>query len=357
MSADRLWPGAFRAGAPPAESHQLLPQQAKSDQANADQADPWRPFASLPIIIERARMLAAIRGFFAARGVLEVETPILSRYAVTDPALSSLCLSGDGASSTLYLQTSPEFPMKRLLAAGLGPIYQVCKVFRADERGRRHHPEFTLMEWYRPGFSMHALMEEVAELVRTILARPLLDAEHIGYRELFRCRLDVDPWQTSPEALRARAKRLGISGAEALALDLDGWLDLLLSHCLEQDLGRGRMTFIYDYPPSQAALARVRGGPVPAAERFELYLEGMELANGFHELTDAAEQRRRFDQDVQTRGECGLPQVPMDRELLAALAAGMPDTAGVALGLDRLLMIEVGAEHIDQVLAFPIERA
>lgn len=320
-------------------------------------AGSWRPVAALPIVIERARMLAAIRAFFAARGVLEVETPILSRHAATDPALSSLRIVEDGAAAGMFLQTSPEFPMKRLLAAGAGPIYQVCKVFRDDERGRRHHPEFTLLEWYRPGLSMPALMDEVRELVRTVLARPLLHAEHISYRDLFRSRLAVDPWRTSPKQLRDLAERSGITGFDTSALDLDGWLDLLLSHCLEQDLGRGRMTFIYDYPASQAALARVRDGVVPAAERFELYLEGMELANGFNELTDAAEQRRRFEHDLQVRGERGQSTVLMDRQLLAALEAGMPDTAGVALGLDRLLMMAVGAEHIDQILAFPIDRA
>jgi lysyl-tRNA synthetase class 2 len=350
-----------RTAAAEADLPQTDSDQAESLHSDRRRSDSWRPAAALAILAARARMLADIRAFFAERAVLEVETPILSRHAVTDPALTSLSISGDGAAAGLYLHTSPEFPMKRLLAAGAGAIYQVCKVFRDDERGRRHHPEFTLLEWYRPGFSLRALMDEVADLVRIVLASPTLDAERISYRDLFRSRLDVDPWRTSPEALRALAERSGISAAGTLVLDLDGWLDLLLSHCLEQDLGRGRMTFVYDYPPSQAALARVRDavedGLGPSAERFELYLEGMELANGFSELTDAAEQRRRFEQDLRVRAERGLPRVPLDRELLTALAAGMPDTAGVALGLDRLMMIAVGAEHIDHVLSFPVERA
>ena len=323
----------------------------------SDSASDWCPSAAPSALAARSRLLSRVRGFFAKRGVLEVETPILSRHSVTDPALASLRLDGEGAVGARFLQTSPEFPMKRLLAAGSGPIYQVCKVFRAGERGRRHHPEFTLLEWYRPGFTLLALMDEVAELVRRALDRPELSVERSGYRQLFQSRLDIDPWSTSPAALRDAALRIGLQGAESLELDTDGWLDLLLSHVLEPDLGRDGMTLIHDYPPSQAALARVRPHPFPAAERFELYLQGMELANGFHELTDTVEQRRRFEQDLARRRAQGLPKVPMDTALLAALAAGMPDSCGVALGLDRLLMVAIGASTIDQVLAFPVERA
>ncbi|MGB5736907.1 MAG: EF-P lysine aminoacylase EpmA [Thiohalocapsa sp.] len=317
----------------------------------------WRPSAARDVLIAHARMLARIRAFFAERGVLEVETPILSRHGVTDPALESLCIEPAACGGARWLQTSPEFPMKRLLAAGSGPIYQICKVFRDDERGHRHHPEFTLLEWYRPGLSMHELMDEMAELVRRTLDCPDLAEERIGYRELFRSRLDLDPWSASVESRRAAALRLRVPGAEQLDLDADGWLDLLLSHCLEPDLGRDGMTFVYDYPPTQAALARIRGGAFPVAERFELYISGMELANGFQELTDAVEQRRRFEQDLEQRRGRSQTAVPMDVELLAALEAGMPETAGVALGLDRLLMVAVGATHIDGVLAFPTERA
>ena len=334
----------------------------------------WRPSAAIDVIAARARMLSRIRAFFAEQGVMEVETPILSRHGVTDPALESLRLepTGNGGAAP-WLQTSPEFPMKRLLAAGSGPIYQICKVFRDDERGRRHHPEFTLLEWYRPGLSMHALMDEVAALVRCVLKRPdqeqdlepklesdlrpELAMEQIAYRDLFRSRLGLDPLSAPPEALRDGAIRLQVPGAETLELGGDGWLDLLLSCVLEPELGRDRMSFVYDYPPTQAALARIRDGAFPVAERFELYIDGMELANGFQELTDAAEQLRRFECDLADRSLKSQVPVPMDDAFLDALAAGMPETAGVALGLDRLLMIDVGATHIDQVLAFPVERA
>jgi lysyl-tRNA synthetase class 2 len=324
-----------------------------------DPAASWRPAASAQTLRERAALLANVRAFFAERGVLEVETPIASRAAATDPAIESLVThwSGPAGQQPLYLQTSPEFPMKRLLAARLGPIYQICKVFRDGERGRLHHPEFTLLEWYRPGWSYDRLMDEVAELVRRALDQPGLAIEHLTYRGLFLDRLGLDPWSADPRSLRDKALEMGISGAESLTLDRDGWLDLLLTHALEPGLGRGRLTFLRDYPPSQAALARVREGEVPVAERFELYLEAVELANGFQELTDAAAQLARFEADLQARRSLGLPTPPADEALLAALAVGMPEGSGVALGLDRLLMARVGASHIDAVLAFPIERA
>jgi lysyl-tRNA synthetase class 2 len=306
-------------------------------------------------------MLGAIRGFFAGRGVLEVETPIASRAAVSDPAIDSLTTQWHGPGHpdglALYLQTSPEFAMKRLLAAGSGPIYQVCKVFRDGERGPLHHPEFSLLEWYRPGWDHRRLMDEVADLVRCVLDAPGLAVEALSYRDLFQRRLGLDPWDTNAEALCNATAEQGIRGVEQLDLDQDGWLDLLLTHCLEPGLGRGCMTFVYDYPPSQAALARVRPGPEPAGERFELYLEGMELANGFHELTDAAEQRRRLSVDLERRSAAGRPIPTMDESFLAALEAGVPAAAGVALGLDRLLLVCTGATHIDEVLAFPVERA
>jgi elongation factor P--(R)-beta-lysine ligase len=323
--------------------------------------DTWRPSAAQHALRARAGMLAAIRAFFAEREVLEVETPIASRAAASDLALDSFATRWHGPGPAdglpLYLQTSPEFAMKRLLAAGVGPIYQVCKVFRDGERGRRHHPEFTLLEWYRPGWGHRSLMSEVAELVRAVLDAPGLAAEAIGYRDLFRDRLDLDPWDTDAQALRRIAVARGLVGVTGLDLTIDAWLDLLLSHCLEADLGRGRMTFVCDYPPSQAALARVSPDPVPHGERFELYLEGMELANGFNELTNPAEQSRRFDQDLVARAGAGRVTPPVDEAFLAALGAGMPAASGVALGLDRLLMVRIGADHIDQVLAFPVERA
>ncbi len=320
----------------------------------------WRPCATLTRLRARAAMLERLRAFFAMVGVLEVETPILSQSAVTDPALASLVVgrsvpAGHGAS--LYLQTSPEFPMKRLLAAGSGAIYQICKVFRDDERGRLHHPEFTLLEWYRPGWDNHQLMDEVAELVRVALQHPALPVEWVSYRELFRAGLGLDPWTATPDDLRTAALAAGIADAATFELEVDAWLDLLMTHCLESGLGRHGMTFVYDYPPSQAALARLRLDSVLVAERFELYLNGIELANGFHELTDATEQRARFQSDLAIRQARGQPQPPLDEHFLAALTAGMPDCSGVALGFDRLLMIAAGVDYIDAVLAFPVERA
>lgn len=319
----------------------------------------WRPNADLTAIRARAELYARIRAFFRESGVLEVETPILSRAAVTDPALVSLStridIAGFGPKRPLYLQTSPEFAMKRLLAAGIGPIYQICKVFRDEERGRRHHPEFSLLEWYRPGWDYGRLMDEVGALVRMALDRPAMPIEHVTYRDLFRDGLGFDPWQAEIAQLRETAELRGLDG---LDLDRDGWLDLLLTQCLEPRLGRGRLTFLCDYPPSQAALSRVRtSGEVPVAERFELYSDGIELANGFGELIDAQEQRARFLSDLAFRREQGRPEPPIDEALLAALDHGLPDCAGVALGLDRLLMIATGAEHIDAVLTFAIERA
>jgi elongation factor P--(R)-beta-lysine ligase len=324
-----------------------------------DTGSTWRPAASPDALRARAGLLAQTRAFFAERGVLEVETPIASRAAATDPAIESLATgwSAPGGPQPLYLHTSPEFPMKRLLAAGIGPIYQICKVFRDGERGRLHHPEFSLLEWYRPGWSYDRLMDEVADLVRAVLGRPDLGQERLVYRELFRERVGIDPWSADARSLRDRALALGIAGAESLDLEPDGWLDLILTHRLEPEIGRGRLTFLCDYPPSQAALARVRPGPVPVAERFELYLEGVELANGFQELTDAAAQESRFAADLAERRARGLPLPPEDHAFLAALAAGMPAGSGVALGLDRLLMARIGARQIDDVLAFPIERA
>lgn len=326
--------------------------------------DNWRPSASLEILKLRARMLERIRAFFARRGVLEVETPCLSHAAATDPHLASLATRytgpGHAPGTTLYLHTSPEFAMKRLLAGGSGPIYQICHVFRDGESGRLHNPEFTLLEWYRLGGDHHALMEEVDELVRDALAGTVAlgPAEKLSYREAFERYTGLDPHTADAAAFARAARTHGLPAPQGLADDdLDGWRDLILTHLVEQHLGRGRLTFIYDYPASQAALARVRPGNPPLAERFECYLEGIELANGFHELNDAAEQRRRFERDLAVRRARGLPQVPPDERLLAALEAGLPDCSGVALGLDRLVLCAAGARSIAEVLGFPLDRA
>ncbi len=323
-------------------------------------AGEWRPVATPRRLQARARLLAGVRDYFHGAGVMEVETPACSVAAVTDPAIDSLATrySGPGAANgrTLYLHTSPEFPMKRLLAAGSGAIFQICRVFRDGESGRFHNPEFTLLEWYRPGCDHHRLMDDVAALVQALLPAPAVE-ERISYTALFHRHLGIDPFVLPPQALRLVAGNQGVPGVDSLDLpDRDSWLDLLMTHCIEPALPPG-LCFIYDYPASQASLARIRSGDPPVSERFELYLDGLELANGFHELRDAAEQRRRFQHDLVRRRELGKPLPPLDERFLSALEAGLLDCAGVALGIDRLLMRVTGASHIDQVLAFPLERA
>jgi len=305
-------------------------------------------------------MRARIREFFAAHEVLEVETPALSDAAATDPPLHSLeCQYHGPGPRTLYLHTSPEFAMKRLLAAGSGSIYQFATVFRDNEAGRLHNPEFTLLEWYRVGVDHHALMDEVAALVRHALEDrvPSGPIQKLSYREAFERSLGLDPHSAPVAALAARARKNGLSIPASMPDDdPDAWRDLLLTHVVEPTLGRGQLTFLYDYPASQAALARIRPDHPPVAERFELYMEGIEIANGFHELTDAAEQRARFERDNTRRRERGAAALPMDERLLAALAHGLPECSGVALGFDRLVMCAAGAQSIGEVLAFPIKR-
>jgi len=315
----------------------------------------WRPSASLGVIRQRAELLAAIRAFFAGRGVLEVDTPLLAAHTVTDPALQPLivrnCVLSD---HPRYLQTSPEYAMKRLLAAGSGPIYQIAHAFRDAEQGRWHNPEFTLLEWYRPGFDLDALMTEVAELVL-----PLLGREHTRryrYRDLFLDTLGLDPFAATDDELAASARRC--VDAASLQGGRDLWLDLLMTHAIEPVLAQQGVVFIHDYPASQAALARcTRSDGVEVAARFELYVDGIELANGFHELADAQEQARRFARDNHLRRQRGLPEREADGYLLAALEAGLPDCSGVALGLDRLLMVLCAAPQLSTVLPFDWHRS
>ena len=312
----------------------------------------WRPTAPIAALRRRAEILSSIRAFFAARGVLEVETPLLSAATVTDVHLHSLAATtADGGRR--YLQTSPEFHMKRLLAAGSGPIFQLGRAVRDGESGRRHNLEFTMLEWYRPGFDHHRLMNEVDELLGAILGTP--HAERLTYRGAFLRHAGVDPFAAPIEELRSAVLRSGV--ADPGLDDRDGLLSLLVGAVVEPRLGRGRPSFLYDYPASQAALARIRPGDPPVAERFEVYVDGVELANGFHELADAAEQRARFEADLADRRRSGLEEPPVDERLLAALAAGLPDCAGVALGVDRLVMIALGAADIAEVIAFPADRA
>jgi len=317
----------------------------------------WQPSAGLDALKSRAAMLAAARRFFAVRGVLEVDTPTLSAAAPSDPQIESLATRVAGFSAPLYLSTSPEYPMKRLLAAGSGDIYQICKVFRDEERGRWHNPEFTLLEWYRLGFDDARLMSEVEALVAELLApfRVLEPAERVSYSAALLRHAGVDAHRSSEAELAAAATRHGITCAAEL--DRDARLDLLMGLVVGPKLGRERPCFVHDYPASQAALARLKPGVPAVAARFELYLDGLELANGFHELADSAEQRARFTHDLQLRHARGQALAPLDERFLAALDAGMPECAGVALGFDRLVAVALGAKRLTDVMAFGIERA
>lgn len=316
----------------------------------------WQPSASIEALRARADIIGQVRRFFAERAVLEVDTPCLSSAAVSDPQLHPFATDyipdGSQAGHRVYLHTSPEYPMKRLLAAGSGCIWQLCKVFRNGETGGRHNPEFSMLEWYRLGFDHHQLMDEVEALVVGVLGcRP---ARRVTYASLFVEHLGLNIHQCGDADLASLGRqRCGFSGE----MPRDGWLNLLFSHCIEPTLLAP--TMVYAFPASQAALARVVEGDdeVPSAARFELFVQGMELANGYFELTDAEEQARRFRSDQLEREAMGKAPLPVDTRLVDALQAGLPSCAGVALGLDRLVMLALGAERIEQVIAFNFERA
>ncbi|QFU02572.1 Elongation factor P--(R)-beta-lysine ligase [Halomonas sp. THAF5a] len=324
----------------------------------------WRPSAEIATLRERARLIAEVRAFFAEREVWEVETPVLGHGGSTEVHLASLSAEATtpAGCERLWLQTSPEFHMKRLLAAGSGPIFQLARSFRDGEVGRRHNLEFTMLEWYRPGLGLEALIEETAALVMRVLGRGAEDEpgplRRRRYRELFREALGIDPFSASLETLRRLAgERGGLSMADS---DRDGCLDLLMSFVIEPELGRDGLDAVVDYPASQAALARHRRDPEDGAlvaSRFELYLGGLELANGYDELTDAAEQRARFTEDNASRRALGLPGVDVDERLLAALESGLPAGSGVALGLDRLIQLALGKASVAEVMAFATPRA
>lgn len=321
----------------------------------------WQPTASIAHLKMRAEILAKIREFFAIRKVVEVETPVLSHYTVSDPHLHSLTaeynIPGVDKAQKLFLQTSPEYAMKRLLAAGSGPIYQICKSFRADDSGRFHNPEFTMLEWYRPGFNHRDLMIEVDGLLRRVLNCEVAKCE--SYGDLFQRYLNVDPYNTSVEELQSCAAQqklelLGVSQVDTIT----DWLQLLMAHVIEPHLGQNRQpTFVIDFPVAQAALAKVDPYNPLVAERFEVYWKGVELANGFHELCDAKEQRGRFEENNRVRRALTLPEIPLDENFLTALEQGLPNCAGVALGVDRLVMAALEVSDIKDVIGFPIERA
>lgn len=317
----------------------------------------WQPSAKLEILQQRSQLIQQIRQFFYDRGVLEVETPLMCHTSVTDPFIESIPAlfkaHPNSPHETYYLQTSPEYAMKRLLAAGSGPIYQISKAFRQEEVGRLHNPEFTMLEWYRPGFDHHQLMKEVDELLQLILQTP--PSLKRTYAELFMQYLGINPHDVSITALIDCAKQHEIELGSDIA-DKDTWLNLLMTHCIEPQLGRDKPCFIYDFPASQASLSRIQATNPPVASRFEVYYHGMELANGFHELLDANEQRLRFEKNVAERKGKGLTAMHIDEYLLHALQFGLPDCAGVALGIDRLIMLATNQPDIAKVLSFDFAR-
>lgn len=319
----------------------------------------WAPSASIETLKKRAAILRTIREFFYTRNVMEVETPSLSSASVTDVHLASFNTQfvgpGHAGGLPLYLQTSPEFAMKRLLAAGSGPIFQLCKAFRNEEAGRHHNPEFTMLEWYRPGFDEFALMDEMDELMQLILN--VEPAERLTYQQAFEQVLSLDPLTATLTQLQALACDHGFADIAKNETNKDTLLQLLFCMKVEPTIGQTKPCFVYHFPASQAALAQICEHDNRVAGRFELYYKNMELANGFNELTNAKEQAKRFDEDNAYRAANGLNHVPMDRRLIAALEHGLPKCAGVAMGIDRLVMLASEKETIKEVIAFDVDRA
>ena len=311
----------------------------------------WRPTAEISNLRARARLLQSVRQYFSEREVMEVETPLISAAGNTDPEINSILTSGGR-----FLRTSPEFALKRLLAAGSGDVFEMGRVFRSGESGRNHNPEFTMLEWYRTGFSYQQLMFEVIDLVRKCGLGKFdhWPEERLTFKQLFQRHLNLDPFTAEVSDLSAAAKQHDIDDID---LTRNQWLDLLLSLVIQPNLPDESFTLICDYPADQAALARIRHGTPPVAERFELYLGRNELANGYQELTDADEQKQRFDSENEQRKTRGEPCYPIDENLIAAMTHGLPECSGVALGLDRLLMSICDAITMEDVISFPDSRA
>lgn len=319
----------------------------------------WQPSAAITTLKQRAVILQKVRQFFVDRHVLEVDTPALSHSTVTDEHLHSFSTQFQSPfvahTQTLYLQTSPEFAMKRLLCAGSGAIYQICKSFRNEEAGRFHNPEFTMLEWYRPDFDHHQLMTEMDELIQLVLNCEA--AEKITYQQAFEKHLACNPITASLLELKALAVAHGYQDLAENENNKDTLLMLLFSQKVEPKIGQTRPCFVYDFPASQAALAKINPKNNNVAERFELYFKGIELANGFHELDDANEQLARFEADNVKRQQAGLASMPIDQNLIDALKHGLPQCAGVAMGIDRLVMLALQLNSIDQVIAFEHNRS
>lgn len=321
----------------------------------------WQPGCSETLIKLRANLLHEIRAFFYANNVLEVETPILCQSAGTDPYLEHFATHQPKAENTpLFLQTSPEFAMKRMLSANAQSIYQICKAFRQGESGRMHNPEFTLLEWYRVGFSLQQLMDDVELLLSRFLSVEHFPdkAERVSYADVFSQYTGLDALRFNLNEYQSVATLQGFSEAIALcAKDHARWLDFLFSHCVQQHLGRKGLCLVYDYPACLPSLARAKIDNSLVVERVEVFVQGVELGNGYFELADVKEQRYRFEQDILLRKKNGAVKMMMDERLLAALQSGLPDCSGIAIGLDRLLMIISQKKSIHEVLAFSIENA
>ncbi len=300
-------------------------------------------------------MLKNIRAFFDARDVIEVETPLLSHYSTTDPHLDSL--ASRFREQDCYLNTSPEYAMKRLLADNPQPIYQICKAFRDDELGRHHNPEFTMLEWYQPGYGIRQLMDELAALIEMLLLDSKIQFEYVSFQQAFEAALGFNPHHVTSEQCFQIAIDYKVDIPQGLTSDdnVNDWLDWLLTQKVLPAFAPGVFTFLYDYPSAQCALAKIELNEqqIPVAKRFELFFGEVELANGFYELTEADEQLSRFVQENQQREQDGNTVADIDKNFIAALAHGLPDCSGVAVGLDRLLMVLTQAESIDQVLSFP----
>lgn len=319
----------------------------------------WQPSAELSVLKKRAQLFKAVRDFFDARDVMEVDTPCLSLGSISDPHIEVLTSQtrSQGEDLTYYLQTSPEYAMKRLLCSGVGSIYQLGKVFRAEEIGCRHSIEFTMLEWYRVGFDHWQLMDEIQALLAYIMGDDTLMCERLSYQEAFLRHTGLDPFSTSLSELQACAHKHTEYGLQET--DRDTLLELIFASVVEAEIGKEQPCFIHSYPASQAALAKthMNDNDQWVAARFELYWRGMELANGYHELTDAEEQAYRFEKDKVSRNEMKLADRQFDERLLNALKSGMPECAGVALGVDRLLMLMCGKKHIESVMSFAHSRS
>lgn len=322
----------------------------------------WQPTAPIDLLLKRAKIIKKVREFFADRCILEVETPILSQAAVTDRHLSSFetIFSKPGIvdlqqGQKLSLITSPEYHMKRLIAAGSGPIFQICKCFRNQEEiSRYHNPEFTMLEWYRIQFDMMQMINEVDDLFQLVLdSEP---AEHISYQSAFIKYINIDPFDTSREQLTEAIEGLEL-GFDTKDVDIDTLLQVLFTFGIEPKIGQNKPTVVYHFPASQAALAEICCEDHRTAKRFEFYYQGVELANGFKELVNAKEQRARFERDNQERLANGIPAQVIDEYLLAAMEAGLPECSGVAVGLDRLIMLALKQPTISHVMSFNLENA